>query len=135
MELVLTRKYFPKGVNGRLTFGNSIICYTIELPWWDNQRNISCIPEGNYVLAKRYTKRHGLHVLVKDVSGRDGILFHPANNALKELEGCIAPVCLLTGPGRGSFSRLACDHMNHHVFSAKHLREDVFLKIRSDGGS
>jgi hypothetical protein len=135
MELVLTRKYFPRGTNGRLTFGTAIICYTIELPWWKNERNISCIPEGNYVLAKRHSERHGFHIIVKDVPGRDGILFHPANNALKELEGCIAPVSVLTGPGTGDSSRIACDKLNAHVFSAKHLREDVFLKIISDGGS
>lgn len=133
MELVLTRKYFPKGTNGRLTFGSSIICYTIELPWWNNERNISCIPEGAYLLAKRHSDRHGHHVVVTDVQGRDGILFHPANNALKELEGCIAPVTLLTGPGRGNSSRRACDVLNSNVFSAKHLREDVYLKIVSNG--
>tara|TARA_B100001245_G_C22866715_1_gene416814 strand:+ start:808 stop:1215 length:408 start_codon:yes stop_codon:yes gene_type:complete len=133
MELVLTRKYFPKGTNGRLTFNGGIICYTIELPWWNNQRNISCIPEGKYLLAKRHTEERGFHLIVKDVPGRDGILFHPANNALKELEGCIAPVSLLTGPGRGDSSKKACEVLNSHVFSAKHLREDVFLKIISDG--
>ncbi|MFH6983601.1 DUF5675 family protein [Marinoscillum luteum] len=135
MELLLTRKYFPKGTNGRLTYNGSILCYTIELPWWDNQRNISCIPEGRYLLSKRHTEKRGNHILVMDVPGRDGILFHPANDALKELEGCIAPVSVLTGPGRGDSSRKACDVLNGHVFSAKHLREDVFLKITSDGKS
>ena len=74
-------------------------------------------------------------MIVLDVPGRDGILFHPANDALKDLQGCIAPVSALTGAGFGSDSRKACEILNNHVFSAKHLREDVFLEIVSDGKS
>lgn len=133
MELILTRNYFPSGTNGRLTYNGSIICYTIELPWKGNQRNISCIPEGRYLLAKRHTEKRGYHLTVKDVPSRDGILFHPANDALKELRGCIAPVSMLTGPGHGESSVKACNFLNRHVFSAQHLREDVFLNIIRDG--
>lgn len=31
-----------------LLMAPSFSCYTLELPWRDNQRNISCIPESEY---------------------------------------------------------------------------------------
>ena len=68
------------------------VCKTIELPWEENLRNISCIPEGDYLLGLRHTERLGDHLVIEDVPGRQGILIHPANDAKKELRGCIAPV-------------------------------------------
>ena len=35
------------------------------------------------------------------VSGREYILIHPADEVLRELKGCIAPVRLLTGAEKG----------------------------------
>ncbi|SMG51628.1 DUF5675 family protein [Sphingobacterium psychroaquaticum] len=107
MRVALLRKYGAGGTNGELFVDSTFVCYTIELPWLDNKRSISCIPEGRYLLAKRYSKRFAWHVWVQDVPGRSGILFHPANTASKELRGCIAPVTLLLGLGRGSSSRAA----------------------------
>jgi hypothetical protein len=51
--------------------------------------------------VKRWSPKFKQHLLVTDVPGRDLILFHPANNAVKELRGCIAPVSTLTAPGCG----------------------------------
>ena len=99
MDLVLKRTYHEKGTNGKLLYGNWLVCYTIELPWFQNLRNISCIPEGNYQLIKRHTVKRGDHLRIAFVEDRDWVLIHPANDALKELQGCIAPVTNLTGPG------------------------------------
>jgi|GEM_PF-4701125 len=88
----LLRTYGDRGTNGEIWIGGDLECCAIELPWRENVRNISCIPEGTYPLAKRYSKRFGWHILVRDVPMRSAILFHPANNAEKELRGCIAPV-------------------------------------------
>jgi hypothetical protein len=41
---------------------------------------------------------------VIDVKNRKLILFHPANNALKELNGCIAPVTKLVDWIRSAIS-------------------------------
>jgi hypothetical protein len=73
--------------------------YTIELPWKNNQAGVSCIPEGKYDLVKRWSPKFGSHLQILNVPGRELILIHPANDALLELRGCIAPVCLLTGAG------------------------------------
>ena len=100
MELVLYRAYYKEGTNGTLFIWttlneraqNRFLCYTIELPWNNNKRNISCIPEGKYEIEPRFSKRFKHHLILKDVIGRSLILFHPANDALKDLDGCIAPV-------------------------------------------
>lgn len=128
MDLELFRRYNPEGTNGELKL---MVCNTIELPWLRNQRNISCIPEGRYELKKRVTKKRGQHILVVNVKGRDGILIHPANNALKELRGCIAPVTTLTGPGKGSQSRLANERLKALVLEALERNEKVFITIKS----
>jgi hypothetical protein len=44
---------------------------------------------------------------ILNVPGREYILIHLANEALRELKGCIAPVRLLTGAGKGICSRKA----------------------------
>ena len=67
-----------------------------------------------------------------NVPGRKGILIHPANNALQELKGCIAPVSLITGAGRGARSRLALETLTHLVYGALDRRDPVFLNIKSD---
>jgi hypothetical protein len=97
MELI--RAYDPDGTNGELRCGRKTICFTIEIPWLRNQRNISCIPEGRYELKKRFVQKFGLHLLVVDVPDRSWILIHPANDAKAQLKGCIAPVTNLIASG------------------------------------
>ena len=111
MELELVRTYHPGGTNGMLYYNSSFQCFTIELPWLNNQHSISCIPEGRYGLSMRYTLKRGTHLLVNGVRDRALILIHPANDALKELQGCIAPVSTLTGEGKGNLSKIAFDKL------------------------
>ena len=131
MEIVLTRTYFSKGVNGKLTHDGHLICHTIELPWNDNERRISCIPEGKYFIGKRYSTKYRWHLEVKHVPNRDSILFHPANHALTELHGCIAPVLKLSGPGEGLYSRRAFEHLRKLVYRSLEQNEPVTLTITS----
>jgi hypothetical protein len=128
MELELFRTYDPEGTNGELKL---VVCNTIELPWLQNQRNVSCIPEGRYELRKRFIKKFGLHLLVVDVPDRSWILIHPANDAKTQLKGCIAPVTQLTGPGKGSESRLANEKLKALVLEALERKEKVFITIKS----
>ncbi|HEY1114960.1 MAG TPA: DUF5675 family protein, partial [Chitinophagaceae bacterium] len=65
MELQLYRTYFPEGTNGELYHLGELVCYTIELPWRENETGVSCIPEGRYRLARRYSERYGYHLLVR----------------------------------------------------------------------
>jgi hypothetical protein len=128
MELELFRTYDPEGTNGELKL---VVCNTIELPWLQNERNVSCIPEGRYELRKRFIKKFGLHLLVVDVPDRSWILIHPANDAKTQLKGCIAPVTQLTGPGKGNESRLANEKLKAFVLEALERKEKVFITIKS----
>jgi hypothetical protein len=64
-------------------------CKTLELPWRENRREVSCIPEGEYVLKHRQSKKYGKHLHIKHVPGRSYILIHSANY-FHQLLGCIA---------------------------------------------
>ena len=128
---MLHRAYFKEGANGTLFNSGRFLCHTIELPWNDNKRNISCIPEGVYEVEPRFSKRFKHHLILKDVKGRSFILFHPANDALKELQGCIAPVTYLSGIGRGVYSRDAMQKLLSLVYQAKDRKEPILLIIKS----
>jgi len=132
MALVLNRTYFPEGTQGVLEWNGTIVCYTIELPWLGNQKRISCIPEGEYVLQRRFSPKFQWHLHLKNVPGRDLILIHPANVAKTELLGCIAPVKLHTGIGQGSSSRKALEKVKIIVYEALTCNEEVRIKIQSD---
>src|SRR6185312_722180 len=115
MELELLREYFSEGTNGTLACNGIRICATIELPWKNNSARISCIPEGRYLLEKRYSPKFRHHYLVNDVPDRQYILIHPANNALTELKGCIAPVSIIRGIGQGALSLQAMQHLSSYL--------------------
>lgn len=131
MLLFLTRTYFPEGTNGKLECGGKLICKTIELPWKRNESKVSCIPEGNYFIRKRYSAKFKWHLEVMNVPNRKFILFHPANHAQRELQGCIAPVTKLSGPGLGLMSRVAFEKLKTLVYQALDKNESVELIVQS----
>ena len=93
INLLLIRDTFSKeSTLGELFINGERICDTLENPWKDNQRNISCIPEGEYPvrlrLARESASRDYLHLLVQEVPNRDWILFHRGNTS-KDTSGCI----------------------------------------------
>ena len=130
MVLVLNRTYFPEGTQGVLEWNGTLICYTIELPWLGNQRRISCIPEGEYILQKRFSPKFKWHFLLMNVPGRSLILIHSANDAKLELLGCIAPVTKHTGIGKGSASKKALLKLKALTKVAFKQNEKVILKIQ-----
>jgi hypothetical protein len=109
--LIIRDTFTEKSTIGKLFINGESFCDTLENPWLDNQRNISCIPKGQYKvrlrLAKESASRDYLHLLVQDVPNRDWILFHRGNTS-KDTSGCI-----LVGNGREqdtvNNSRLAMD--------------------------
>jgi len=132
MELELLRTYYPMATNGKILLQGRRIAYCIELPWKNNLAQVSCIPEGRYELEKRWSLKFLRHLQVMNVKDRDYILIHPANDALHELKGCIAPVSFLTGPGRGTGSRVALKKLTTLVFAATGRSKPVFLTIKQD---
>lgn len=131
MVLLLTRKYFPDGTNGKLECEGKVICNTIELPWKNNETKVSCIPEGKYFIKKRFSKKFKWHLELEEVRNRNLILFHPANNAIKELNGCIAPVTKISGAGLGLLSRKAFTKLRTIVYKALDEKQRVLIIIKS----
>ena len=132
MELELIRTYLPKGTNGEILYNKDRVCFSIELPWQDNQRRISCIPEGRYELTKRYSQRFGWHLLVNNVVDRTYILIHAFNDALKESKGCIAPVSICTGDGKGNSSRVSLKKLLALTYPELERKCKVFITIKSN---
>lgn len=132
MEFVLTRVYKSGGTNGTLTLNGHFVCFTIELPWMENKKNISCISEGKYELKARFTPEFQNHLEIMDVYNRSLVLIHPANNAIEELRGCIAPVMQLTGIGQGVYSRLALEKILSIFHQTKEGSEQITININSN---
>lgn len=64
-------------------------CRTLELPWLNNQQDISCIPAGRYPLVWEYSSKFNRRLWeLKQVPNRSEIKFHVANYH-RELNGCI----------------------------------------------
>lgn len=77
-----------RGVQGTLRCGE-FSCFTLERPWLNNQRRVSCIPAGTYKGRVLPSPRFGIDLPeLLDVPGRDQILIH-AGNTVEDTEGCI----------------------------------------------
>lgn len=76
------------GVFDAYNNGKNMVCYSLELPWKDNKRNISCIPKGTYKCTLYNSTKFGKVYKVLDVHGRTGILIH-VGNYNSQIKGCI----------------------------------------------
>jgi len=61
---------------------------TLELPWINNKRKVSCIPTGDYKVKKRHSKKFGNHFHIQNVKDRSCILIHKGNY-YTDILGCI----------------------------------------------
>ena len=129
--LIIRDTFTEESIIGRLFINGELFCDTLENPWKNNQRNISCIPDGEYDVRLRLPResatRDYIHLLVKDVPNRDWILFHRGNTA-KDTRGCI-----LVGQGSShnavQNSRLAMDLLIKEVINLG--GEDIKLIIKN----
>ena len=81
---------------GYLLDGEDRLAETLELPWRDNQRGISCIPEGTYKCELAPSPSRGYSVYwLQNVPGRQDVQIH-IGNFPKDIRGCI-----LVGEERG----------------------------------
>jgi hypothetical protein len=96
--LIIRDEFTDSSTMGNLYLNGEWLCDTLELPYLDNQRSISCIPAGEYKVrlrtARESSTRDYLHLLVEDVKDRSFILFHRGNSA-RDSRGCV-----LVGIGR-----------------------------------
>ena len=65
--------------------------FSLELPWENNEPNVSCIPAGTYPAFFRISPSRGTRVLqLSDVPGRSYIQWHPGNYT-HQIKGCLLP--------------------------------------------
>lgn len=129
MVIELQRLYRDDWTDGLIFIKGILLCRSIELRWANNERNVSCVPEGVYPVAIIQHPKFGECLQVNGVKGRSGILVHVANDAQKELRGCIAPVFSLSGNGKGQHSRLALIYIIENLKISG--EKEHFIEIKS----
>jgi len=88
--VTITRKiYTDKEAIGELrTFDGKFGCDILELADKNNQKNISCIPKGLYLVKKTFSLKFGFVYEVQNVPNRTAIYIHEGNYFFNSL-GCI----------------------------------------------
>ncbi len=116
MRIEIRRVYLETETLGSWYVDGIVFAKTMELPWKDNKRSISCIPEGVYEVRKEFTSpgHKYPHFRIYDVPGRTGILVHKITY-VKDLRGCI-------GVGK-AFADLNKDGVPDMIQSGKALQE------------
>jgi hypothetical protein len=83
-----------RGTFGVFRTDSGFECYTVELPWRNNEKGRSCIPAGTYIFNwRKDSPKHGeCYEMATDTEapGRENVQIHSANWA-DQLLGCIAP--------------------------------------------
>lgn len=96
---------FKRGDQGTrgVLFSGLFNCNTLELPWRENEKNISCIPAGEYQVKIRISPKYGQVYHVQEVPNRTFILVHSGNWAGDTSKGFKTHVngCILLGAKRG----------------------------------
>lgn len=96
MKKVVLKRLEDNGIQtmGEFSFesieGFKITMISLELPWKNNSKNISCIPKGVYKVKTTYSNKFKKNMWqIMDVSDRTGIRIHSATY-FSDLQGCIA---------------------------------------------
>lgn len=82
----LLRSYLPDRTHGQIQ-GHGLAFTTIERPWKMNTPNVSCIPEGSY-MVRRDTSGRFQYYRVDNVPMRSDIEFHGGSRP-EHSNGCI----------------------------------------------
>lgn len=80
--VILHRKYEDDCTLGAIMLPSGNQLKSIERPWLDNKRNVSCYPEGTYLvkwLERSASGKYRRVWHVQDVPDRSGILWHQGN--------------------------------------------------------
>ena len=144
-NLLLIRDTFTdKSVIGKLYCNSEFIAHTLELAWRDNEKRVSCIPDGEYKCRVRLARESGsrdyVHLLVQDVPDRSYILFHRGNYANSNWkdngERSDTRGCILTGTHRAQSpdkileSKVAHDYLMDYILG-NHLSKKINLIIKN----
>jgi hypothetical protein len=77
-------------IDPELPLDKQIIAKILERPWLNNEHNISCIPEGIYIVRKNPPKESRPYTYFRfdHVEGRNNILIHRGNETA-DSKGCL----------------------------------------------
>lgn len=84
---IIRISHTPDATFGVLLEENIPFCVTLERPWLNNIRSVSCIPEGFYLCERVQSPKFGDTFEIKNVPGRSHILFHKGNLS-DDTHGC-----------------------------------------------
>lgn len=88
--VTLVRRYMNNCTVGYFVFPSDFSVATLEPAWRDNARNVSCIPEGEYLVKYLERSASGKYKKVwhiQNVPKRSGILIHKGN-FIRDTHGC-----------------------------------------------
>ena len=89
MIVVDRKRSHPRSMGGDLSVDGKFVCHTLELPWRWNEKNVSCIPPGEYAAFLRYDKPDGWRIQLLAVpGGRTGVQIHVGNYP-RQIRGCV----------------------------------------------
>lgn len=77
-----------RGTFGVLRYGDIPFVLTLERPWVNNEKDISCIPAGVYKCRKIRSPRFGDTYEICDVPNRTHVLLHKGN-FIEDTHGCV----------------------------------------------
>ena len=130
--LILRDTFTDKSIIGELFLNDEFMCDTLENPYINNEKNISCIPDGQYKVrirvARESATRDYVHLLVQEVPNRSYILFHRGNTA-KDTRGCVL-VGLERQQDLVSNSRLAMDLLMKEIINLGGEEINLIIKNR-----
>ncbi len=130
--IVLERfAYSNDGTFGYLELPNGEVLCTVERPWLNNQKSISCIPVGEYQCVPRRYNRGGYDAVeVVDVPNRSYILFHKGN-FVRNSRGCI----LVNSSHGGNYTDwFGVDSKNAFDIFMKYSEGFILKIINREGG-
>jgi|TARA_B110000503_G_C7029964_1_gene363569 hypothetical protein len=117
--LIIRDTFTENSVIGKLYCNGEFISHTLELPWNNNKKRVSCIPKGDYKCRVRLARESGsrdyVHLLVENVDNRSHILFH-RGNVPSDSKGCI-----LTGTHRAEEPDKILDSKIAHTYLMKYI--------------
>lgn len=133
MELSLKRENITEAfTEGSLFLDGQFFCYTLELPWKNNQSQVSCIPLGQYgvrvLRSNHFSEKFGYDIFlpcVQNVPGREGVEIHGGNSVQDSLG------CILVGSSKPGLGLLANSKSQELRALLQSKAEPHFLTIES----
>jgi len=125
VEIIRLEENFQFGTFGALRIQKKVFCSTLEPPDVENVRNISSIPEQQYMCERHISPKFHETFLIKDVPMRDKVLFH-AGNVVEHTKGCVIlgrtwgvlegnRAVLNSGNTFKAFMKVMKDHQQFHL--------------------